>query len=177
MGRVSAAYKAASRDCKLPKLYIFSYVRNPSLQSLECRALCIRRLFPGSPRQFQIYTKQGQQPALVCLPPSLLQHCCPHIANRSCLRYHFYYLPKREQSYQLLQMTIGMCVDLGLALKPVEAMARKVGLRMSHYRKADHPSAEHDAFYSREARRAYLGCYYLSTTTAWVTGKPSNLHV
>jgi hypothetical protein len=93
------------------------------------------------------------------------------------LRYHFYYMPKRELSYQLLQMAIGMCVDLGLTLRPAEAVARKVGLRLSHYRKADQPSAKHDAFYSREARRAYLGCYYLSTTTAWVTGKPSSIHM
>ena len=94
-----------------------------------------------------------------------------------CSRYHFYYLPKREQSYQLLQMTIGMCVDLGLTLRPEEAVVRKVGLRLSHYRKADQASGEHDAFYTREARRGYLGCYYLSTNTAWISGKPCNIHV
>lgn len=86
-------------------------------------------------------------------------------------------MPKREQSYQLIQMAIGMCVDLGLNLRPAEAMIRKVGLHMSHYRKADQKAVEHDPFYSAEARRAYLGCYYLSTVTAWVTGKPSNIHV
>lgn len=84
-------------------------------------------------------------------------------------------MPKREVSYQLLQMTIGMCVDLGLTLRPAEAVARKVGLCLSHYHKADQPAAKHDAFYSTEARRAYLGCFYLSTTTSWVTGKVSNI--
>ncbi len=92
-------------------------------------------------------------------------------------RYHFYYIPKREQSYQLLQMTIGMCVDLGLNLRPAEAVGRKLGLRLSHYHKADQTLADHDAFYCREARRAYLGCYYISTTLEWVTRKASNIHM
>lgn len=78
-------------------------------------------------------------------------------------RYHFYYMPKEEQSYQLLQMAVGMCIDLGLNHRPEDAMDRPVGLRLSHYRKASQSDVKHDEFFSREARRAYLGCYYLST--------------
>jgi hypothetical protein len=78
-------------------------------------------------------------------------------------RYQFYYIPKKEQLNQLLHIAIGMVVDMGLNLRPAEAMSRKVGLRLTHYRKFSTPSANHDEFFCREARRAYLGCFYLSS--------------
>jgi hypothetical protein len=74
-------------------------------------------------------------------------------------RYHFFFIPKKEQSYQLLQIAIGMCIDMGLHLPPSEATSRKIGLRLDHYMQVE---SDGD-FFSKEGRRAYLGCYYLST--------------
>ncbi|KAJ6131766.1 hypothetical protein N7471_006981 [Penicillium samsonianum] len=89
--------------------------------------------------------------------------------------YQFYYIPKKEQFNQLLHIAIGMVDDMGLNLRPAEAMSRKVGLRLTHYRKVSTPSANHDEFFTREARRAYLGCFYLSSITGWVTMKPNGI--
>ncbi|KAJ5941695.1 hypothetical protein N7516_001863 [Penicillium verrucosum] len=89
--------------------------------------------------------------------------------------YHFYYIPKKEQFNQLLHIAIGMVGDLGLNLTPAEAMSRKIGLRLTHYRKVSTPSANHDKFFSPEARRAYLGCFYLSTLTGWAKMNPSGI--
>ena len=81
-------------------------------------------------------------------------------------RYHFYYIPRNQQSYQFLQIAIGMTIDLGLDQKPWRAKAHKVGIDLSHYDQSSsenaggHSSSE---FYGRDARRCYLGCYYLST--------------
>ncbi|OQE35467.1 hypothetical protein PENCOP_c013G07768 [Penicillium coprophilum] len=77
--------------------------------------------------------------------------------------YQFYYIPTKEQFNQLLHVAIGMVGDMGLNLRPAEAIGAKIGLRLSHYRKVSTPSADHDEFFSREARRAYLGCFYLSS--------------
>ncbi len=68
-------------------------------------------------------------------------------------------------------MAIGMTIDLGLDQRPYEASAFKVGLHLSHHQ----GGSQDDEFYSREARRAYLGCYYLSTSIAKVFGKPNNI--
>ncbi|KGO38225.1 Transcription factor, fungi [Penicillium expansum] len=89
--------------------------------------------------------------------------------------YQFYYIPKQEQFNQLLHIAIGMVGDMGLNLTPAEAMSRKAGLRLTHYRKFSTPSANHDEFFSREARRGYLGCFYLSSITCWITMKPTDL--
>ncbi|CAG8071288.1 unnamed protein product, partial [Penicillium nalgiovense] len=89
--------------------------------------------------------------------------------------YHFYYIPQKEQFNQLLHIAIGMVGDMGLNLRPAEAMNRKIGLRLTHYHKVSAPSANHDEFFSREARRAYLGCFYLSRTIGWVTRKPNSI--
>ncbi|EXJ78958.1 hypothetical protein A1O3_08458 [Capronia epimyces CBS 606.96] len=85
---------------------------------------------------------------------------------------HFFHIPKRDQSYQLLQMAVGLCVELGLNTSPTLAM-RKVGLHLNHYT----PSAdsEGDAFWSREARRVFLGCYHISTMQNWTWSKPNTL--
>lgn len=79
------------------------------------------------------------------------------------LRYQFYYIPKKEQFHQLLHIAIGLVDDMGLNLRPAEAMSARIGLRLTHYRKASTPAADHDEFFSPEARRAYLGCFYLSS--------------
>ncbi|KAJ5500831.1 hypothetical protein N7463_008081 [Penicillium fimorum] len=89
--------------------------------------------------------------------------------------YHFYYIPKKEQFNQLLHIAIGMVGDLGLNLRPADAMSAKMGLRLAHYRKVSTPSANHDEFFSREARRAYLGCFYISSVTSWVKMRSNGL--
>ncbi|KAJ5201568.1 uncharacterized protein N7498_006231 [Penicillium cinerascens] len=49
---------------------------------------------------------------------------------------------------QLLHIATAMVDDMGLNLRPAEAMDRKIGLRLMHYRKACTPSASHDEFFS-----------------------------
>lgn len=85
---------------------------------------------------------------------------------------HFFHVPKRNQSYQLLQMAIGLCIELGLNLTPSSAM-QKIGLHLGHYQ----PSGddERDKFWSTEAKRAYLGCYHVSTMNNWIWAKPNTL--
>lgn len=85
---------------------------------------------------------------------------------------HFFHIPKRDQSYQLLQMAIALCVDLGLNLMPSVAI-QKIGLHLEHFQ----PSGivEGDEFWCREARRAFLGCYHVSTMNNWIWAKPNTL--
>jgi hypothetical protein len=85
---------------------------------------------------------------------------------------HFFHVPKRDQSYQLLQMAIALCVDLGLNLTPSVAM-QKVGLHLEHFQ----PSGDvgGDESWSKEARRAFLGCYYVSTINNWIWAKTNTL--
>ncbi|KAJ5837131.1 hypothetical protein N7447_003157 [Penicillium robsamsonii] len=89
--------------------------------------------------------------------------------------YHFYYIPKKEQFNQLLHIAISMVGDLGLNLRPADAMSAKIGLRLAHYRKVSTHSANHDEFFSREARRAYLGCFYISSVISWVKMRSNSL--
>ena len=91
--------------------------------------------------------------------------------------YQFYCTPRRDQSYMLTQMAVSMCTDLGLDITPSEACSSRVGLRLSHYRKHSSKDVEHDEFYSREARRSYLGTYYLSSHISASVGKPSRIHI
>ena len=86
---------------------------------------------------------------------------------------HFFHIPKRNQSYQLLQMAIGLCVDLGLNLTPSFAIQKKFGLHLDHYQPRG--EADEDRFWSKEARRAFLGCYHASTMTSWIWQKPNTL--
>lgn len=76
-----------------------------------------------------------------------------------CTRYHFYFHPDREQIYQLSQMAVSMTVDLGMD-KPIRQAqtgfsASDVLPFLSHSR----PSPG-----EIEAMRAYLGCYFLTSS-------------
>ena len=86
---------------------------------------------------------------------------------------HFFNVPKRDISYQLLQMAFGLCVDLGLNLTPAVAIQEKAGLHLDHYKQSR--DGEDGRFWSREARRAFLGCYYLSTMNCWIWAKPKTV--
>ncbi|CAG7963251.1 unnamed protein product [Penicillium olsonii] len=89
--------------------------------------------------------------------------------------YQFHYVPSNDQFNQLLHIAIGMIDDMGLNLRPAEAMKKKATLRLAHYRKAGVLTADHDEFFSREARRAYLGCFYISSVTCWATMKTNGI--
>lgn len=88
--------------------------------------------------------------------------------------YHFFYIPMKQQFNQLLQIAISMCIDMGLDQPPSEAVARKIGLQLDHHYTVG--GAKCDRFFSKAARRAYLGCHYLSATSSWIWRKPNNLH-
>ncbi|KAL4749092.1 hypothetical protein BDW72DRAFT_205032 [Aspergillus terricola var. indicus] len=86
----------------------------------------------------------------------LLQGLLVHLAW-----FHFYLDPRSRQTYQYLQMAISMVVELDIERKTtdlIEGRTAPGGLR------------------SREACRAYLGCYYLSSLIATATSKPDNFH-
>lgn len=87
---------------------------------------------------------------------------------------HFFYVPKKRHFDQMLQVAISMCVDMGLDHGPSKASARKIGFKLDHHYSAG--GARDDLFFSKPARRAYIGCYYLSATSAWVWRKPTNIH-
>ena len=54
-------------------------------------------------------------------------------------------------------------------------MERRVGLHLQHYDKATLSDVRHDDFFCTDARRAFLGCYQLSTSICNVIGKPNNI--
>lgn len=87
--------------------------------------------------------------------------------------YHFFYIPMKQQFNQMLQIAISMCVDMGLGHSPSEAAARKIGLQLDHHYSVG--GARNDPFFSKAARRAYIGCYYLSATSTWIWRKPNNV--
>ncbi|KAL4975293.1 hypothetical protein BDW66DRAFT_160598 [Aspergillus desertorum] len=87
----------------------------------------------------------------------LLQGLLVHLAW--LVLFHFYLDPRNRQTYQYLQMAISMVVDLGL-----EQRIADMG----------ESEAAPDGFCGREACRAYLGCYYLSSLIATGTSKPDN---
>ncbi|KAL4783306.1 hypothetical protein BJX76DRAFT_368549 [Aspergillus varians] len=82
----------------------------------------------------------------------LLQGLLVHLAW-----FHFYLDPRSPQTYQYLQMAISMVVDLGLDQSTADQRTELGG-----------PD-------SREACRADLGCFYLSSIITMSTGKPNNL--
>ncbi|KAL4919265.1 hypothetical protein BDW62DRAFT_209964 [Aspergillus aurantiobrunneus] len=85
----------------------------------------------------------------------LLQGILVHIAW-----FHFQMDPRSPQTYQYLQMAISMVIDLGLDQQAADVLDQQPRLGQLH---------------SREARRAYLGCFYLSSIISMSTAKPNNL--
>ncbi|OBT62830.1 hypothetical protein VE03_07590 [Pseudogymnoascus sp. 23342-1-I1] len=86
---------------------------------------------------------------------------------------HFFHIPKKRLFNQLLHVAISICVDMGLDLGPCEASARKTGLQLDHHHLAG--GIADDIFFSRAARRVYIGCYYLSSASAWVWRKTNSI--
>ncbi|EXJ70391.1 uncharacterized protein A1O5_06459 [Cladophialophora psammophila CBS 110553] len=89
--------------------------------------------------------------------------------------YHFFYIPIKQQFYQTLQIAISICVDLKLD-RPPETATLSTLQRGRSLEDPLLPDATSDQFYSRSARRAYVGCYCLATITSWIWCKPSNFH-
>ncbi|KFY07873.1 hypothetical protein V492_06757 [Pseudogymnoascus sp. VKM F-4246] len=87
---------------------------------------------------------------------------------------HFFHVPKKRLFNQLLHVAISMCIDMGLDLGPCEATARKTGLQLDHHCLAG--GKPDDRYFSRATRRVYIGCYYLSSSSAWVWRQPNNMH-
>lgn len=69
-------------------------------------------------------------------------------------RYHYHFNPRTQQLGQLLQLAIGIAIDLGINQKPKKPLIDISGRSL-----AGTPPPRKQ----REAQRAYLGCYYLST--------------
>ncbi|KAJ5382640.1 hypothetical protein N7517_000551, partial [Penicillium concentricum] len=85
----------------------------------------------------------------------LLQGLLVHLAW-----FHFNFVPGSQQAYQYLQIAISMVVDLHLDQEVADLLEQRTELG--------------DA-YIREACRACLGCYYMSSTISMSSGKPNNL--
>jgi len=75
-------------------------------------------------------------------------------------RYHFYFEPDREQSYQLSQMAASMVVDLGINIPTQDNIPTDYRVQ----------KARPLAFLSKksaeelEAQRTFLGCYFLTSS-------------
>ncbi|KAI9858208.1 MAG: hypothetical protein M1813_007857 [Trichoglossum hirsutum] len=78
--------------------------------------------------------------------------------------YHFHFKPQTQQIYQLLQLAIGMAIDLGYNQKRKKPLIDITGKSRSEPMS---PSEE------REAQRALLGCYYLSSTFSVALSRPN----
>ena len=89
--------------------------------------------------------------------------------------YHFFFVPRSRQIGQLMHLAISLCYELGLDKTPAAASAALwTSAHVDHYEKAERGlDGPHDDFFSREARRLYLGCYYMSGSFAWHTGRSS----
>ncbi|CZT11660.1 related to cercosporin resistance protein [Rhynchosporium agropyri] len=84
--------------------------------------------------------------------------------------YHLYFHPDREQIYQLSQMAVAMAVDLGLD-KPVRPAPKGLSASNNMPFITSHPLPSADI----EGMRAFLGCYFLTTSICQVLRKPSNM--
>ncbi|KGO65950.1 hypothetical protein PITC_021510 [Penicillium italicum] len=85
----------------------------------------------------------------------LLQGLLVHLAW-----FHFHFVPGSQQTYQYLQIGISMVIDLRLDQEAADLLEQRTEMG--------------DA-YIREACRAYLGCYYISSIISMASGKPNNL--
>ncbi len=74
-------------------------------------------------------------------------------------RYHFYYNPGRDQSYQLSQMIAIMAAELGID-KPARNAEQVNSTMLSHTSQVCGPVASLEEI---ERRRTFLGCYFLSS--------------
>ncbi|RAH75737.1 hypothetical protein BO86DRAFT_327418 [Aspergillus japonicus CBS 114.51] len=85
----------------------------------------------------------------------LLQGLLVHLAW-----FHFSFIPGSQQEYQYLHIAISMAIDLRLDQATADVVEQRNELRDP---------------YARDACRAYLGCYYMSSIIALASGKPNNL--
>ncbi|PYH82741.1 hypothetical protein BO82DRAFT_61388 [Aspergillus uvarum CBS 121591] len=85
----------------------------------------------------------------------LLQGLLVHLAW-----FHFSFVPGSQQEYQYLHIAISMAIDLRLDQETAEIVEQRNELSDP---------------YARDACRAYLGCYYMSSIIALASGKPNNL--
>ncbi|RAH70425.1 fungal specific transcription factor domain-containing protein [Aspergillus aculeatinus CBS 121060] len=85
----------------------------------------------------------------------LLQGLLVHLAW-----FHFSFIPGSQQAYQYLQIAISMVIDLRLDQQTADVVEQRNELT---------------DVYARDACRAYLGCYYMSSIIAMSSGKPNNL--
>ncbi|OJK01825.1 hypothetical protein ASPACDRAFT_1880196 [Aspergillus aculeatus ATCC 16872] len=85
----------------------------------------------------------------------LLQGLLVHLAW-----FHFAFVPGNQQAYQYLHIAISMVIDLRLDQQSVDLVEQQ---------------NEPTDVYARDACRAYLGCYYMSSIIAMSSGKPNNL--
>ncbi|EEA25704.1 conserved hypothetical protein [Talaromyces marneffei ATCC 18224] len=85
----------------------------------------------------------------------LLQGLLVHLAW-----FQFHFIPGSQQDYLYLQIAISMVIDLHLDQEAADLLERRTEL---------------GNIYTREACRAYLGCYYLSGIITMSSGRPNNL--
>ncbi|KIW02787.1 hypothetical protein, variant [Verruconis gallopava] len=85
--------------------------------------------------------------------------------------FHFHLVPRSRRTYTYIQLAISIVIDLGLHEENGD-----INIDQRDRYSSDPSSRPEGAeLCSNEARRAYLGCYYLSINNAQVTSKPNNL--
>ncbi|KAF2216682.1 hypothetical protein CERZMDRAFT_29419, partial [Cercospora zeae-maydis SCOH1-5] len=91
----------------------------------------------------------------------------------------WYKPPEQSQGtnfYQVIHMAAIMCIDLGLGRRPSAMKSRRgPGGSLPEYTPGPPPNYSVSTD-SLEARRAYLGCYYLCASAAMVLRRPTLVH-
>ncbi|KFZ20552.1 hypothetical protein V501_00059 [Pseudogymnoascus sp. VKM F-4519 (FW-2642)] len=88
-------------------------------------------------------------------------------------RYHYYFQPERQQFYQLSQMMIAMAVDLGITRPDARRSCDPSRFASGDSWNCSISASELPS--DIEARRIFLGCYYLSSCLSTVFRKPNDL--
>jgi hypothetical protein len=89
-------------------------------------------------------------------------------------RYHYHFKPGTQQVYKVLQLAVGLVVDLGLDRSP---KSNKIAIEIIHHRREDSrrncdasctydgsPCGYHTGVHLLDEERALAGCFYLSST-------------
>ncbi|KAI9836986.1 MAG: hypothetical protein M1819_000635 [Sarea resinae] len=88
--------------------------------------------------------------------------------------YHFHISPSMQQCYRLTALAVAIAVDLGLNRRPRKSEKQKMCIE-SHALFAQGLTPAGPDFWNREARRAFIGCYALSSSYSLTLRKTSPL--
>ncbi|KIX04423.1 uncharacterized protein Z518_05291 [Rhinocladiella mackenziei CBS 650.93] len=87
---------------------------------------------------------------------------------------HLHYVPKTQQVYRLVSIAAAIAVDIGITRRPGKGQHQQMTVENTVVVPTG-LTALNSEFWNREAQRAYLGCYHMSTWYSVLTRKTSFL--